>query len=247
LNNIYIYNNNFISLLNLINYLIKNGIKPFNIKDSFYNQTLLDNIINLEIEENTHITNLFNNNILKTIYYVYLSEEDNKELILYYFILNYFKYNETVIYRKNLKCVCEVLRISNYVSRENHKYKGFVRFKELENNILYAEIEPVNNILSILSNHFKKRLKNELWIIHDKKRNILSIYDKKNFYITSDDNFKLLNTNISENETNIENMWKTFYKTIGITMRKNDKCRMNFMPKRYWKYIIEMSDEIWKK
>ena len=37
--------------------------------------------------------------------------------------------------------------------------------------------------------------------------------------------------------------WKDFYKTIGIKERKNDRCRMNFMPKKYWKYILEMSDE----
>ena len=244
MNNIYIYNDNFISLLNLINYLIKNNIKPLNIKSSFYTPTLFDNIISLEIEENKNIFNLFERNILKVIYYVFLSENRNKELIIYYFVLNYYKYGDTIIYRKNLKCVCEALKISTYVSRENHKFKGFVRFKELETNVLYAEVEPENNILEILSMHFIKRLKNEWWIIHDKKRKILSIYDKKHFYITSDDSFKLLNTNESDNEEKIKNMWITFYKTIGIQMRKNDRCRMNFMPKKYWKNIIEMSDEI---
>ena len=244
MNNIYIYNDNFISLLNLINYLIKNNIKPLNIKNSFYSPSLFDNLVTLEINDNKNIFNLFERNILKRIYYVFLSENRNKELIIYYFVLNYYKYGETIIYRKNLKCVYETLKIANYVSRENHKFKGFVRFKVLENNILYAEIEPENNILEILSMHFIKRLKNELWIIHDKRRKIVSLYDKKNFHITVDDNFKLLNIQESDNEENIQNMWKTFYKTIGIHERKNDRCRMNFMPKKYWKNILEMSDEI---
>ena len=243
MNNIYIYNNNFISLLNLINTLIKNNTKPDNIKDLFYTETLLDNIINLDIDENKDILKLFNTNILKTVYYVYLSNDENKELIIYYFILNYFKHGKSIIYLKRLKCVHEATRIASYVLRENHKLKGFTRFSKLENNILYANISPENNVLPILSNHFSKRLKNELWIIHDTKRNILSIYDKHNFYITDDSNFKLLNTNKMENEIEIENMWKTFYKTIGIKERKNDKCRMNFMPKKYWKYMLEMSDE----
>ena len=42
----------------------------------------------------------------------------------------------------------------------------------------------------------------------------------------------------------IEDLWKSFYNTIGIKERKNDRCRMNFMPKKYWKYILEVSDEI---
>ena len=39
-------------------------------------------------------------------------------------------------------------------------------------------------------------------------------------------------------------MWKSFYDTIGIKERNNERCRMNFMPKKYWKYIVEMSDKI---
>ena len=49
---------------------------------------------------------------------------------------------------------------------------------------------------------------------------------------------------ISNDELDIQNLWKEFYKTIGIAKRKNDRCRMNFMPKKYWKYIIEVSDEL---
>ena len=71
---------------------------------------------------------------------------------------------------------------------------------------------------------------------------ILSIYDKKDFYIVSEDEFKPI-INLSTNEEDIQDLWKSFYKTVGIKERKNDRCRMNFMPKKYWQYIIEVSDE----
>ena len=48
----------------------------------------------------------------------------------------------------------KALKIDQYVRRENHKFKGFVRFKELKNGILYAEISPENNIIFILAKHF---------------------------------------------------------------------------------------------
>ena len=247
---IYIYNNTFISLLNLIDILLKNNIKPLNIKNNLYVPNLLDNLINLEINEDIHVVDKYleivDKSIFKTIYYVFLSTDENKELIIYYFLLNSLKYKNKIIYMRNLKCVDKVLKISQYVSRENHKLKGFTRFKELENNILYAEINPLNNVLELLSNHFKNRLKNELWIIKDVNRKILSIYDKNDFYIVDENEFKLLNNNLSDKEKNIQNMWKSFYKTIGIKERKNDRCRMNFMPKKYWKFMLEMSDEIEK-
>ncbi len=147
------------------------------------------------------------------------------------------------MFHRHLRCVGETIRISNYVIHEVHKYKGFVRFKELKNHILYAEIEPVNDILELVSHHFKKRLKNEYWMIKDVGRNILSLYDKKNYYVVSGLEFTLENNTFSQDELNIETLWKTFYKTIGIKERKNDRCRMNFMPKKYWKYLLEMEEE----
>ena len=40
-----------------------------------------------------------------------------------------------------------------------------------------------------------------------------------------------------------EKLWKEFFNTIGIKERKNLKCQKNFMPKKYWKNIIEMEKE----
>ena len=244
-NNIYIYKNNFISLINLIILLIKNKIKPLNIKDNFYNPSLLDNLIKLKIEEENinDLINFIGNKNFKIIYNVYLSNRENKELIIYYYLLNAIKYREKTIYLRKLKCVSESLKIYNYVKRESHKFKGFTRFKELKNKVLYAEINPENNIILFLSIHFKERLKNEYWVIKDVNRNILSLYNKKEFVIVSEEDTKLLDIEVNEKEQEICMLWKEFYKTIGIEQRKNDRCRMNFMPKKYWQYIVEVSDE----
>lgn len=247
MNKVYVYDGSFVSLINLIYYLISQNIRPTNIKDEDYFPNLFEEAIKLNVEDSDVLERLvayFGRYVFSIIYYVYLSSEENKELIIYYFCLNAKKYKKRIIYRRDLKCVSEALRISDYVSHETHKYKGFVRFKELENKVLYAEIEPVNNILFLVSNHFAKRLKNEYWIIKDVKRNILSIYDKKKIIIVMDDEFVMSTDKVSQEENSVIDLWKVFYKTIGIKERKNDRCRMNFMPKRYWKYITEMSDEL---
>ena len=239
MNKIYVYDGSFLSLINLIVYLIDKSIKPDNIREEDYNPNLFEEVINLDIGNNITIDKffeIFGSNVFSVIYYVFLSTDENKELILFYFCLNARNYKSSILYRRNLKCVSEALRISEYVSHETHKFKGFVRFKELENNVLYAEIEPVNNVLFLISKHFAKRLKNEYWIIKDVKRNILSIYDKKEFIIVSDDEFVLATDKVSDKENLMVDLWKVFYKTIGIGERKNDRCRMNIIPKRYRKY-----------
>lgn len=245
---IYIYDGDFSSLLNTIWYLIKNNLQIGNIKCENYQPSLFENIIHFSITPDEKIMervkNAFGKYAFRCMYYVFLSEEENKELILFYFFRNALKYRKKVLYYRNLKCVSEVLRIANYVAHESHKFKGFLRFKELEGNILYAEMEPTNDVLFFVSYHFSKRLKEEYWIIKDNKRKILSIYDKRKFEIISEEDFKLITYTESKTEQNIENLWKTFYQTIGIKERKNDCCRRNFMPKKYWKYITEVKEEL---
>ena len=49
MNNVYIYEGDFISLLNIILYLLKNNLKPNNIKTEDYFPSLFENIISLSI------------------------------------------------------------------------------------------------------------------------------------------------------------------------------------------------------
>ena len=241
-NKIYLYDGTFSTLMDLITQLLAFKTKPLNIcNQNNYLPSLLDETIELKLDNNFDISKIkVTKNILKTIYYVYLSTDEHKELIIYYFLLNGLKYQDKIFTMRNLKCVNSTLKIAKYVSNENHKLKGFLRFQELENHILYAEISPTNNVLELLSIHFMKRLKNEYWIIKDVGRNTYSFYDKQKYYIIADENINLKTLGAIEKEKEVENLWVTFFNTIGIKERKNTRCQMNFMPKKYWKYIIEM-------
>ena len=245
-NYIIIYDGTFINLLSTIKYLLQEHIKPQNIiiegsyPPNLFETLIKPNIINDEKFINK-IISISSHEIFKIIYYTFLSNAQNKELILYYFILNTSIYHEKIIYHRHLKCVNTTLKISHHVSSETHKLKGFTRFKMIDDRFLYAEISPDNNILELLSKHFQKRLKNELWIIKDTNRNILSIYDTKKYHIISSENIKLLALE-NNNDNTYENLWRTFFKTIAIKERENKKCQMSFMPKKYWHNIIEMED-----
>ena len=236
MNRVFLYDKTFPNLLSLIKYLIDNKIKPDNIcKEDYTNISLFDEPINLKIK-NKYVS--LNKEVLNIVYKVFLSNDLNKELIIYYFILNSYKYKD-ILLRRNLKCVVKALDISKYVSRENHKFKGFTRFKDY-GTFLYADINPTNNVLPLLMNHFSKRLQNEYFIIKDVNRNLLGIYDKNKYYLVDGNNYKV---NISKENDNITDLWKVFFSSIAIKERTNLRNQMNLMPKKYWKYIIEMSDK----
>ena len=246
-NYIIIYDGTFINLLTTIKYLLQANIKPQKIViEGTYSPSLFETIIKPNIDNDptfiTKITKSSSKEVLKLITYTFLSNAQNKELVLYYLILNTFIYKDKIIYQRNLNCVNTALKLAHHVSSENHKMKGFTRFKMINNKFLYAEISPDNNILELLSKHFQKRLKNELWIIKDTNRNILSIYDLNTYHIISGENIKLLALEKNKNDNYYENLWCIFFKTIAIKERKNKKCQMSFMPKKYWHNMIEMED-----
>ena len=80
-------------------------------------------------------------------------------------------------------------------------------------------------------------------MIYDLKRDLLSIYTKKKYMIIKVNDLEKNELKFSSDEKDFENLWLTFYQTIAIKERENKRCQMNFMPKKYWPYMIEMSDE----
>ncbi len=41
------------------------------------------------------------------------------------------------------------------------------------------------------------------------------------------------------NEQNIQNLWKQFFDSIAIKDKIKPRLQRQFLPKRYWKYLIE--------
>ncbi len=86
----FIYDDTFLSLLNLIYYLLKNRIKPETIKNTRYTPNLLDQVVHLKLPEDQEVFSkvilLIGNYASRSLYYVFLSNVENKELIIYYFL-----------------------------------------------------------------------------------------------------------------------------------------------------------------
>ena len=249
MNNIYIYDGGFISFIALVVELFKNKIIPDDIKlYNSYDKSLFDTEIFIKVDNEKENIKLIKAKLSKQalygIYNVFLSSNKNKEMIIYKFLISYFKYGNKVFNMRRIDSVNELINISKYVRGEAHKLKGFLRFKKMKNNFYYAEVSPINNVIGILSLHFSRRLKEDNWIIKDTEREIYAIYDKKNIYYLTSEEVIELNLDITEDEEFFEDLWKTFHKTIGIKERENRRCQQNFMPKRYWKNMLEMEDEL---
>lgn len=125
-----------------------------------------------------------------------------------------------------------------HLERESHLFKGFVRFSVF-NGALVAEIEPKNFVLPLLSRHFCERFPEERFLIYDKKNGMALVYKPYRSAIVPIEALEL--PEADEEEQAYRELWQLFYRTIEVEGRHNPRCRMGHMPKRYWKYLTELS------
>lgn len=141
--------------------------------------------------------------------------------------------------------VRRVFELSRKVSNEAHFYREIVRFSELQNGILFSEIEPQNQILSCLGDHFSNRFALENWMIYDKTHQMFLIHEKNKRWILAQD--MDLNTDIvsrfSSAETLYVKLWKGFFESISIKERENYKGQRQHLPIHYRTHMVEFQRE----
>lgn len=107
---------------------------------------------------------------LRRTYRIFLAEVQGKEMVL----LNYLRFGfikgPSVSSYHGFSIVRAAELLEKKMTMESNRFRELLRFSVLENDILYAEIEPDNNILELLGPHYSDRYKNNPFIIHDIKR-----------------------------------------------------------------------------
>jgi probable DNA metabolism protein len=132
--------------------------------------------------------------------------------------------------------VMEMLDIRSKVTKEIDRQKGFLRFMENSEGVLYAPYSPDNDITDLLAPHFAERFKNQRFVIHDIKRKIAGMYDGINLVMFEAENAEIY---LSEYEKTFENLWKQYYNSVNISSRPHEKQMKGYMPVRYWKFLPE--------
>lgn len=133
--------------------------------------------------------------------------------------------------------VYPLLRLEQAVERERHKFLGLLRFKRLKGDIYYASYAPTYDISMMLADHFSERLNDQYFIIHDVKRQKAIFYNKRSWIIGD---LAEVDEHFHQEELAFQSFWKKYHKHIAIEERKNLRLQMQFMPKKYWHYLIEM-------
>lgn len=181
------------------------------------------------------------------------SGQEDKGIVIFNYLRAVFKFGKKVESMYNLSQVMDYVTLVQRVGYEIERCKGFIRFRELKNGILYAEYEPDNDITEYLMSYFSKRNNDDLFIIRDVKRDIFGLFNREEYIVDKwavareDDSESLAEVRqnfYSDADIIFADLWKQYYKTVAIASRKNERLRRQYMPRRYWKYLIETEGEI---
>lgn len=148
--------------------------------------------------------------------------------------------------------VMRIMELNRKVTNEAHRFRGFVRFSEVYRGLLYSEIRPKCDVITLIAPHFDNRFPMENWIIYDKSRRKAAVHKSGDTWvIVSDYEFcvaEFKNSGIIDSSTkryndNFEELWKVFFKAISIESRANPNCQQNLVPLWYRENMLEFGDK----
>jgi probable DNA metabolism protein len=128
------------------------------------------------------------------------------------------------------------------VGFESHRLSGLLRFSPGSSGVPVAFCSPDHFVLPLLAEHFTLRFGDSPWAIVDENRHLVlvkNINREAELDIFNPDHpwfAKIQNANCDEWET----LWLSYFKAINNESRTNPKVQLQFMPRRYWKYLPEM-------
>ena len=132
--------------------------------------------------------------------------------------------------------VMEMTTMRGKVTTEIHKLKGFLRFIENAEGVLYAPYSPDNDITDLLAPHFARRFSNQRFVIHDIKRKKAAMFDGNEIVMFDAEGAEIY---LSEYQQHFEDLWRQYYKSVNIESRPHEKQMKGYMPVRYWKFLPE--------
>jgi probable DNA metabolism protein len=178
----------------------------------------------------------FHKRYFNRIFHIFLCDTRDFELPLYVYIVLGFR-DQKNLSNINHPSIYYIEKLEQEYFRHLHKMYGFVRFEELEDKTLYAKIEGKFNLLPLLGRHFMKRLDGNDFIIHDTRRALAFLYHEGESRVEQIASFTEPRRSLHEEK--FQKLWKTFFKSVMISERKNLKLQQNWVPLLYRKYMTE--------
>lgn len=138
-----------------------------------------------------------------------------------------------------------VFELSRHVSNEAHRMKMFVRFRELEGKLLFAQVEPDADVVSLIMPHFADRFPRENFVIADTRRRLAGVHAKGQewFLLRLEEaeglRLRHVDSLYTQEEREMAELFRHFCSSVGIRQRRNLALQQQFAPLKYRGFMTE--------
>ena len=192
-------------------------------KEPVFQQTLFDEYIHIDGDTSRaekvirSIRRSISEEAYLNVYYATLCADEDSLQAIYNFLRVGFAVGSTVLGQYTNPHVMKLLEIRRRVSNEAHHFREFARFQSLDSKVYVSHLEPKNDVIMLVGNHFSDRMPSE--------------------HLTDEEFETLRQTESYEDE--YTDMWKTFFHAISIEQRRNYICQRNLFPLWKRKHAVE--------
>lgn len=164
------------------------------------------------------------------------------------YVMDEHKGNRSPVNNISHPKVAPLFDLVRSVNQECEHMRQFIRFNHFQDetgNVWFARCNPKHSVIPFIMGHFIERFSVQPFMIYDENHGICGAYDGSRWYLVNaseeDGPFHLPDPCASD--VQMQDAWKRFYKCVSVEARYNPELRTHFMPKRFWKNIVEVQDE----
>ena len=216
-------------------------------KEPIYQHSLFDEYTHVEPDEEKvdkvvrSIQNRIGYDAYISVFYGTLSQDEDSIQAIYNYLRVGFAAGRTVNEMYTNPHVMRMTEIRRRVGNEGHYFREFARFTSLDNKVYICHLEPKNNVILLVANHFEDRMPSEHWMIIDDTRKTAVVHPRDGesyLKYLNDSEFEVL-CKSEEYEDKFTDMWRGFFDAISIKERENRDCQRNHMPIWMRKHAVE--------
>lgn len=178
----------------------------------------------------------FDSYCLRDLDFLLRSGQEDSEAVTFAYFKTLAQYKRPIRHQLTLPAVYVADEYIRKVQFEIHRLHGFIRFMQTDSGVLYSPFSPDNDVCDLLVPHFKARLPQYPFVLHDVARKKAALYDGENVFLGELDKADVI---LHDREPSWQALFKTYYNAVNIPSRERLQQMRGFMPQRYWKFLTE--------
>ncbi len=143
-------------------------------------------------------------------------------------------------------CVEPMHRITRSISQECEHMRQFIRFEHLHDarsDLWFARCNPKSSVVPLIMGHFVERFNIQPFVIYDEVHSLAGVYEGRDWYLVRAEG-ELSLPGAAAEEALMQTAWRRFYQAVSVESRYHPELRQHFMPKRFWRNLTELQQEV---